>query len=437
MIKIYIQGRKIKGGIFMKKEKWLLKEIEIWEEKQIVNEETANVLRNMYQPKKSISLLIVLFSIVGSLLIGMGIVLVSANNWWYSLPIFVKTVIGFLPLLVSQIVVLYVYKNKMDSIAFRESTAILNMAGVFASIALVGQIFHLPGDFTNYMLVCGILFLPTMLVMDAVSPLIIYYWATINGGVYYSYELGLVIAVIMFALGALFALNKCRVKCGKSTYLSLLTAVSLFVLIFVSALNFDCDLSIVIYAYALLLLSSSPILKGCENVFSLVGKLCSLILTFVLTYQGLWQYNAEFDNISFLVMTILLSLSAVVFFVKNIIAKKYCLFSTATFVLLILRGVWCGFGLTQSPFDMIFMVISNLVLFVLSILCIVDGVRKIDLYNANVGMVTLCTLIVLRFFDSELPLSVRGVVFLVLGAGFLLFNLYLVKTKKKIKEENI
>ena len=78
-----------------------------------------------------------------------------------------------------------------------------------------------------------------------------------------------------------------------------------------------------------------------------------------------------------------------------------------------------------------------MILFVLSIFCIFDGARKIDLYNANVGMVTLCTLIVLRFFDSELPLSARGVVFLILGAGFLLFNLYLVKTKKKIKEETI
>ena len=136
-------------------------------------------------------------------------------------------------------------------------------------------------------------------------------------------------------------------------------------------------------------------------------------------------------------MTILLILFAIAFFLKNIIAKKYCLFSIAIVVLLILRGVWCIFSLTESPFDVIFMVVCNLILFVLSILCIFDGVRKIDLYNANVGMVTLCTLIVLRFFDSELPLSARGVVFLILGAGFLLFNLYLVKTRKKIKEETI
>ena len=50
----------------MKKEKWLLKEIESWQTSEIVNEETANKLKSMYQPKKSIGLLIVLFSIIGS-----------------------------------------------------------------------------------------------------------------------------------------------------------------------------------------------------------------------------------------------------------------------------------------------------------------------------------------------------------------------------------
>ena len=185
-----------------------------------------------------------------------------------------------------------------------------------------------------------------------------------------------------------------------------------------------------------MLLSASTTIEGCENVFSVIGKLCFLILTFVVTYQGFWEYNAKFD-IVILIMTILEILFAIVFFVKNIKAKKYCLFSIATVVLLVLRGAWCIFDLTEAPFDVIFMIASNLILFVLSILCIFDGARKIDLYNANVGMVTLCTLIILRFFDSELPLSARGVVFLVLGAGFLLFNLYLVKTKRKIKEEAI
>ncbi len=421
----------------MKKEKWLLKEIESWQEREIVDEETACKLKSMYRPNKNIGLLIVLFSIIGSLLIGMGIVLVSANNWWYSLPILLKTFIGFLPLLISQIVVLYVYRYKMTSVAFRESAALLNMAGVFASIALVGQIFHLPGDFTNYLLVCGILFLPTMLCMNAISPLIIYFWSAINGGVYFSDEAGIVISVIMLASGALFALKKCMTKSGKTTYLSLITVISALVWILVSALRCDCDLSIIIYSYALLLISSSHIYKCCEDVFSIVGRICFLILTFVVTYQGLWGYKVEFDSMAFLIVTILLTAVAIGLFVKNFISKKYCLFSISTFVLLVIRILWCIFGLTKSPLDVIFMIVCNVILFALSILCIFYGARKIDLYNANIGMVTLCTLIVLRFFDSELPLSTRGVVFLILGVGFLLFNLYLVKTKKKIKEDII
>ena len=415
----------------------MLKEIESWQAKDIVNEETANKLKTMYQPQKNISLLIILFSIIGSLLIGLGIVLVSANNWWYSLPIGVKTFIGFLPLLISQAIVLYVYKYKMNSVAFRESAALFNVAGVFASIALVGQIFHLPGDFTNYLLVCGVLFLPTMLCMNAISPLLIYYWSAINGGVYFSDELGIVISIVMFAIGVLFALNKCRNKCGKSAYLSVITAISGAILIVASALKCDCELSIILYGYALLLLSASSILKCCEDVFGAVGRICFLILTFVLTYQGLWSYTAEFDSIVFLVITILLTLFATVLFMKNIIAKKYSLFSIITFVFIVVRSLWCIFSLTEAPFDVIFIIVYNVVLFVLSILCIFEGARKIDFYNANTGMVTLCTLIILRFFDSELPLSTRGIVFLILGAGFLLFNLYLVKSKKKTKEATV
>lgn len=421
----------------MKKETWLLKEIDRWQEGRIVSEETAETLRAMYQPKKSISLLIVLFSIIGSVLIGMGVVLVCANNWWYALPLSVKTFIGFLPLLLSQAVVLYVYKYKMHSVAFRESAALLNMAGVFASIALVGQIFHLPGDFTNYLFVCGVLFLPTMLVMKAISPLAIYYWASINGGLYFSDELGIIISVLMFGTGAFFTLKQWGVKGGKRLCLSLITVISAFALILASALKSNCDLSMVLYGYALLLLSVAPFLKECDGVFSEAGKLSFLIVTFVLTYQGLWGYQAEFESIVFVVMTILLVLFAMVFFVKGIMAKEYDLFSVATAVLLVLRGIWCILGLTESPFDLTFTVVCNLILFALSIWYILDGARNVDLYDANVGMMTLCILIVLRFFDSELPLSARGVVFLILGAGFLLFNLYLVKTKKRMKEETI
>lgn len=417
----------------MKKEKWLLKEIDTWQEKEIVTGETADTLRSMYQPKKSINVLIVLFSIIGSLLIGMGIVLVSANNWWYALPIGVRAFIGFMPLVISQLIVFYVYRYKMESTAFRESSALLNVAGVFASIALVGQIFHIPGDFTNYLLTCGLLFLPVMLVMNAVSPVIIYYWTAINGGVYLHEEYGVIISAVMLFVGAVFALKKCKEKSGKSTYLSIITVASALTLVNMASLRYDITCQYGDLVFALILLSFADKIKGSEAVFTLVGKLTFLVMAFIGSFRDSWMYMDD-CNVPFAIVLLVCSIAV---FVRNILAKKYSMFNMASFVIILLLGICTIFGISDYVIDIIFMIITNLILFAVSVVCIVKGAKNIDLYEANVGMVTLCVLVVMRFFDSALPLSTRGIIFLLLGAGFMVFNLYLVKSKKKIKEETL
>ncbi len=424
----------------MKKEKWLLKEIDNWCENEIVNQETADRLKVMYEPKKNINLMLVLFSIIGSALIGMGIVMLSANNWWYAMPIAVRAFIGFLPLLISLAIIFFVYTSKMESQAFRESAALLNMAGVFSSIAIVGQIFHIPGDFTNYLLVCGILFLPSMLVMDAISPLIVYYWTTINGALFFADNpaIDATLSIVLFAIGGVYALRKSGNKGGRSTYLSLITAISALALILVFMIKYaGGDMSFILFGYALLLLSASKQLQNCGDVFAGIGKICYIILMFVLSYQGMWCYRSGFDDNVFLTVTILLISSGLGMFISNAIKKDYCVFSAVVIVSLLVRGIWFILELSSNVAALAFMIIYNVILFAISVMFIFDGVRKFDMYSANIGMITLCVLIVQRFFDSDLQLFVRGLVFLAVGVGFLLFNLYLVKTKKRIKEDAV
>ncbi len=421
----------------MKKEKWLIGEIDRWHEMEIVSEETASILKGMYKPKKSIGFLTVLLSVVGCLLIGMGIVLLSANNWWYELPLAVRAVIGFMPLVISQIIVIYVLRFKRNSTAFREGAALLNMAGIFAVIALVGQIFHLPGDFTNNLLLCGILSCPVMLMLDAISPLIIFYWTALNGGIFYDKEIGIVIAFVMFLVGAVYALKKCRRISGSSTYLSFITVFSGFMLILLSALRCGDEMSIAIGAYTLILLASSTIFSGGEGVFEVMGRLGFLIMTSVCTYSGLWEYSYDFDGILFLVLTMVLVLFALLLSIRSIKLKTYDLFLTASLLTLVLRIVWAGAGLNNAPFDTLCMIIFNIILLCVSVWYLVTGAKKVNMYNANTGMIMLCTLIVMRFFDSQMPLYIRGIVFLTIGAGFLLFNLYLSKSKKRMKGDSV
>lgn len=421
----------------MKKEKWLIGEIDRWRELELITDETATTLKGMYTPKKGVGFLTVLLSVVGCLLIGMGIVLLSANNWWYQLPVAARTVIGFMPLVISQGVVVYVLKKKQSSIAFCEGAALINMACVFTVVALVGQIFHLPSDFTNYLLKCGILSAPVMLMLDAVSPLIIFYWTAINGGIFYNEEIGTVIATIMFIVGAVYALKKCRRRGGVATYLSFITAFSGFLLILLSGSNNGCDISVALSAYILILLTAASCFSGCEGVFEVLGRLGFLIMTSVFTYSWVWNFRNDFESKVFLLLTAVLVLLGLALVVLNIKRKRYDLFAMAALLALILRVVWFGVRLEETPLVPIFAILFNIVLLVVSVWYLVMGAKKVNLYDANTGMIMLCTLIVMRFFDSELPIYARGIAFLTIGAGFLLFNLYLTKSKKRIKGDSV
>lgn len=422
----------------MKKEKWMLGEIEKWQSEEIINTETAEILRKRYEPKKNTSFLIILFSVIGTLFIGMGVILIGANNWWYRLPVAMRTVIAFLPLIASQALAVYVFKRRMDSTALREGSAILNMAGVFSSIAIVGQIFHLPGDFTNYIFICGILSMPTMLVMNAVSPLIIYYWTVLNGGLCLGNEWELSGTLIFFAVGACFAVYNFRSENGKSVYLSWLTLVSGFILLISSSIMGDADPMLILFSYFALFLSISPLWEKAGQSFRITGTLGTLILLAICTYSWCWEFTPDFDDMTAAFITAVLVAGALYFafadYRKN---RKLNILLAAGIFAIAMRTVWLCAGLTDSTSAVVFSVLFNMVMFASGIYFIWDGTKNVNLVSANVGMVTVCTWLIMRFFDSDMSLAVRGVAFLVLGVGFLLFNLRLIKIKKNTKEETV
>ena len=67
----------------MNKEKWLSKEIEAWQQETLIDGETAQKIKDRYAERKSVNGLSVLFSIIGALLVGAGVVLIGARNWAY------------------------------------------------------------------------------------------------------------------------------------------------------------------------------------------------------------------------------------------------------------------------------------------------------------------------------------------------------------------
>jgi len=423
----------------MKKEKWLLKEIDLWRQLELVDAETAEKLRSRYTQAKNNNILIILFSVIGALLIGAGIILIGAKNWDY-FPIPLRAVIAFLPLLVSQALAVFVIKAKYNSIAWRESIAILITASVFTVIAMVGQVFHLPGDYSAYVLGCALLSLPVIFILDAASPLLVYYWAVLNWAALESSPEYAPVLFGLFALGALFVFLKRKQVNVRLMYMIWITVIAAFIMIWIMGNLLDCSLLLALLCYFVLLLSIDDFSGYLSAPFKIIGTVGGITITAILTYKGMWLYGHSPANAGNSVM-ISLMLAAAVFFAVSAFKrdKRKFILITALILLCAVRFAWTAFNPDDIPYDhyltgSLFAGAANLILLLIGVEYIVYGIRNTSLLQTNIGMAAICTLIVMRFFDSDLDFLWRGIIFLVLGIVFLLVNVKIIHAKKQPKQ---
>jgi len=421
----------------MNKEKWMLQEIDQWQAQSMIDAETAMALRERYAGKKNSGMLIILFSIIGSLLIGTGIILIMARNWYF-FPIFLRTALAFFPLVVSQGFAVYVIRRKRSSVAWRESVAILVTCSVFTAMALVSQIFHISNDYASYILQCGMLSLPMIYLLDAAAPLIVYYWTILNWAGLTHSPLNAILLFVLFALGCGYVYLKRKTVDTRLLYLIWITIPAGFLAVMIIGAMLDSSLLLLALCYFVLLLSVESLPEPLSAAFQSLGAVGSLVTLATLTYQNMWANVYDVIGAGGAAFAGLM-LAVALFFVfsKPEMNKLKKLFILVLSVLCILRYIWILMELDYDAYPFVFMLISNIALAGIGIGFIVHGTRNIRLQTANIGMIILCFLIMIRFFDSNMDFLWRGVVFLVLGAAFLLVNLRLARIKKQTKDGGI
>ena len=139
----------------------LLKELPELVKAKVISEETADRIRAYYRKDENsgTNRLFIVFGILGAILVGLGIILIVANNWDEFSRSF-KTIIAFAPLILGQMVCGWVLVKKSASTAWREGSAAFLFFAGGACIALVGQIYHIPGDTRAFMMTWMLLSLP-------------------------------------------------------------------------------------------------------------------------------------------------------------------------------------------------------------------------------------------------------------------------------------
>ena len=432
----------------MSKEKWLINEIEAWRESELIDADTATLLKGRYASKKNLNVMFIMFSIIGALLIGTGVILISARNWEY-FPMQVRICIAFLPLAVSQALALYTLMKKPDSRAWRESTAVLVSASVFTAIALVGQIFHLPSDFGIYVLICGLLSLPIMYLLDAASLLIVFYWTIINWVIVEDTLVNALILPLLFALGVLFVYLHRRKPGLRLIYMTWVTVIAGFPLILTLGYIMDCSRLLVVLCYFTILLSVDELPDQLLLPFKIIGTLGAIVTTAIMTYETIWMYGGELNNAGSIVF-IGIMLAAIIYLVIRLFKRdKFQLLFVGMFAILcVLRFIWglintaeksffdvifaplSGIRVAIDMFSFISMCAANLIMLAIGVGLMVYGVKNMALFRINTGMAVICTWIVMRFLDFDIDILWRGIVFLILGATFLLVNARVMRAKK-------
>lgn len=129
--------------------RWLTEQLPAWEREGIVTTDGARKLRERYAAEPQAGLAQMVVGAVGALLIGTGLIAVLAYNW-DDFPRWVRLVLALGPLAVTQAVSWWVLQKDESAKPWqREAAALVQTLAVGAAMALVSQIYNLPGKWTD------------------------------------------------------------------------------------------------------------------------------------------------------------------------------------------------------------------------------------------------------------------------------------------------
>lgn len=426
---------------------WLYQELPDLIARGILTSEAADKLRQHYGEVKSITkttATLIILGTLGSLLIGLGIILLLAHNW-EQFSRFTRAILSFMPLVLGQCLALWVLQKKPESGAFREGAATFLSLMVGASISLISQTYNIPSDADTFILTWMFLIIPITYLLRASLPAVIYLIGiTIWSGMHWNDPAK---AILFWPLAAItiphfiWALRQ-EIYALRASILSLVMIICVsFAAGFSLGKTWSGSWTIIfssIYSifYSLGWLKISRATTNWQRPLRLVGAVGLFILAFQFTFRYVWQFLnfrgvGSTSNIGVLpdhIITIAIIATAILLFYDNVKRKNL---TVALFGAVPLLAIIAYLVKGQSV--VLPLLIFNVYLFILSISRIITGIRSSNLSVVNTGMLMLAVLIIARFFDSDISFVMKGLAFIIVGIGFLVTNLKLARRLGGVK----
>jgi len=419
----------------------LLKELPELLENKVISQDIANKIENYYQSKTNDNpnRLFTVFGVLGSILVGLGIILILAHNW-DNFSKMVKTIFAFIPLVIGQLLAGFsILKNRGQT--WKEASGVFLFFAVGAAIAMVSQIYNIPGDFTNFMLIWILLCVPLVYLLksNALALLHIIY-ATIYA-CNYGYANGgkapwLFLLFILLLLPYYTNLIKSKPKANITSVFSWLIPLSLVITLGAFLTKFD---ELVFLSYIILFglfynLGKLPTFKNLklrQNGYLVLGSFGTVVLLLIASFRWVWEsvlkiasFKATETTLVFVLFVLAVSVLAYIFIKKRV--GKFNLFHFIFIIMMLLFFIGLKNDITPT-------IITNVLLLILGVNAIQIGIDKLHFGILNYGLVIITALIFCRFFDTNMSFVIRGLLFVLVGVGFFVTN-YIMLKKQKSKD---
>ncbi|MGB5824402.1 MAG: DUF2157 domain-containing protein [Proteocatella sp.] len=418
--------------------KWLDSQMDIWLDKKLISETQRLEIRDLYiEEGRKIEILPLIIAVIGSALVGLGIILLLAKNWSnFSRPL--KLLISIIPFLTGSICgffILFFEKEK----AMREAVGIFIPISVIAGLGLIGQTYHSVMPAESLYLASALISLPFVYLLNSSVASIAYmvlcciYVASFPVGFM---ALSFFKALVLFSLIFPYILH--LIKDGtpfENSWVHTVLIISGFISV-IAITNESLYFMDNLILYGLIIIFAVDSSTNRLSFPSILGVFLVFIMFFIFTFNTRWTYwkSDKFDLDS-LVMLALLFVPFMLLSYRNLKKEHGKLSLYFAFAIIPVISVIYNLIPHNEWSGNIVMWSFNLTFFLVAISIFINGSRMFikdesSIVKANLGLILILAIISKWFFDVDISFLARGILFICLGITFLLFNFLLSKKRR-------
>jgi len=429
--------------------RWFLEELPKLREGGVIDSATEENLQKHYRERLAAApspqkYFLLALSIIGSVLIAGGIILLFNYNWDMFTKL-TRIMIAFLPVTLGAALSIFTLATSRSQ-AWREGSAVLTAAGTAVAIALLSQIYHTGGTLSQFMTLVLLLALPLVYIFNSVSLATLYtvgLFMTLGSW----YEPAW-LPMAFCLLAGILPFAGWHLLREKSPYRIWMRYLAMgFAVFALIAFGGQYSSGLILFTVcAVFMLASMRSQDRWERMFRNPWLLASFFFLLVLLSIGtctggrifhLNRYGETSNGILyfwlaegwFLLLFILL-------FVRDYLLKQMS-FQRLMMLVLILTAL-LGTLLEAFEVDAIYMRLALIVYMgVFGVTLLMRGCRENSMFLFNGGLLMCALLIGLRFFDAEIGLQARAIGFIVLGLGFIGANVFFSRKLGRAKSTEV